>query len=51
MKWSGAAPIMFDYYQQMDKYLGEKPNVEPVAIASSSRDPVEMNSKYVLTLT
>jgi hypothetical protein len=48
MKRSSAVPIMFDYFEQMDKYLGEKPNVEPVAIASSSRDPVEINSKYLL---
>jgi hypothetical protein len=48
MKRSGAAPIMFDYFEQMDKCLGEKPNVEPVAIAFSSRDPVEINSKYLL---
>jgi hypothetical protein len=48
MKRSRAVPIMFDCFEQMDKYLGEKPNVEPVAIASSSRDPVEINSKYLL---
>jgi inhibitor of KinA sporulation pathway (predicted exonuclease) len=46
LKRSDAAPIMFDYLEQMNKYLGEKPNVEPAAIAASSRDPGEISSKY-----
>ncbi|KAK5644583.1 hypothetical protein RI129_005883 [Pyrocoelia pectoralis] len=32
---SGAAAIQFAYYEEMDEIFGKKPNVQPVALASS----------------
>ncbi|XP_031342999.1 uncharacterized protein LOC116173531 [Photinus pyralis] len=34
---SGAAAIQFTYYEEMDDIYGKKPNVEPIAVASSLR--------------
>lgn len=36
-KSSGAAPINFEYFSEMDVIFGKKPNIDPPNIASSSR--------------
>ncbi|CAH0563008.1 unnamed protein product [Brassicogethes aeneus] len=33
MKQTGASPIKFEYFDEMDGIFGDKPNVQPVALA------------------
>ncbi|KAI4457564.1 myb/sant-like dna-binding domain [Holotrichia oblita] len=34
---TGAKPIKFEYFDEMDRILGEDPNIIPIAVASSSK--------------
>ena len=35
-KLSGAAPLRFEYGPLLDEFLGQKPNIVPVALADTS---------------
>lgn len=44
-KHTGASPVEFDYFNEFDEIFGEKPSVEPSAIASSSHQETFENEE------
>nr|XP_022909150.1 uncharacterized protein LOC111420402 [Onthophagus taurus] len=44
---SGAAVIKFEFYNEMEELFGKKPNIEPLAIASSSRENIVQNNSLI----
>ncbi|XP_077277667.1 uncharacterized protein LOC143905887 isoform X1 [Temnothorax americanus] len=42
-KQTGAPPLRFDYFDIFDEIFGQKPNVEPVALASTTRGSASLN--------
>jgi hypothetical protein len=47
MRNTGAASVKFEYFSQFDEIFGKKPNVNPIAIASSSRRQTDMETKLI----
>lgn len=44
-KGTGEAPVNFDYLDEMNEIFGQKPNIVPIAIASSSRGTKDNNGE------
>lgn len=42
-KQTGASPYRFDYFDIFHEIFGQKPNVEPIALASSTRGSASLN--------
>lgn len=49
-KSTGAAPVKCDNFEELDELFGNKPNVIPVAIASSSNNNIKFESMINITI-